>query len=274
MRDGSSGASTNQFFICGLDEGGVPVEISFALMERMQRQLAVSSDAVRGEEIGGLLLGSCRQWGDRHIIRVVDFELIACEHARGPSWTLSRQDRAGFARAIRRATEKRGLLPIGWFRTHTRPGVYLDQHDSELHNEYFAHPGSMVVAIRPEANGGHATAGLFFWEDGQLQRTRPLNTFTFNAELLGYDPPPPAPEPAPVLSSEPSLRVTLLGWAKRAALWAPVAAGLALGAFWEPADTAPRPVASVVVSETARHAVAPKPPVGESHSIPAVRPQP
>src|SRR4051794_26217181 len=54
-----------------------------------------------GAEIGGLLLGSY----DRKSVTISDYAAMDCEHATGPSFTLSTRDEAKLAELIRKHGE-------------------------------------------------------------------------------------------------------------------------------------------------------------------------
>ena len=135
----------------------------------------------RDPEIGGLLLGSV-QPGEPILITVDDLELIPSAHARGPSYTLTSGERAGLEKRIRQRGGGPGAPAIvGWFRTHSRPGLYLDQGDLTLMNELFAAPGDVALVVAPQPE---PKAGFFFWENGDIHRQAPYLAFPFDEEAL------------------------------------------------------------------------------------------
>lgn len=217
--------SSSEHFVWAVDGKPVSVHVAADAVRQIEALLQAEGGE-RHPEIGGFLLGHARQVNDAWIVRVDAIELASCEHARGQSFTLSRRDRDAFARQMRRLS-KQGV--VGLFRSHTRPGLYLDQHDMQLFGEFFSHPAAIALAVREDAQ-----AGFFFWEDGEVNRSRPYVTFTCRAEALHFAPQPvkEIPLPAPHRPS-PQLRKELL--------WFPLAAAVALGIFWTPSVPFERP---------------------------------
>ncbi len=161
----------------------------------------------RGTEIGGLLLGKILPGFGRTVL-IEDFELMPCEYLRGASYTLSPADRKLLGARVARS--KAGRV-VGYFRSHTRPGMYLDQDDFAVFGRYFPDPSQVFLLVRPSTEGP-ATGGFFFWEDGDINRRSPYRQFPFDSQRLstGGFPitgGPPAPTPitrlAPVAVPKP-----------------------------------------------------------------------
>jgi TonB family protein len=127
---------------------------------------------------------------------------------------------------------------VGWFRTHSRPGLFLDQHDYHLMCDFFGHPAAVALLVRPDDE-----AGFFVWEQGHMHRVRPARTFPLRPDALG-DRATPAPAespaaygPATVNRWWSNLKVpTFPGGARLHPLlrWSPVVLGLVAGWFWTP----------------------------------------
>ena len=118
-----------------------------------------------GAEIGGILLG-CFRGGT---LRVLDYRPLDCEHASGPSFTLSEGDHARMtellADAARGSAERQ---PVGWYHSHTRSEIILSEADREIHFRYFPEPWQTALVLRPHAFQP-ARAAFFFREaDGSL----------------------------------------------------------------------------------------------------------
>jgi len=149
----------------------------------------------RGSEIGGVLLG--RTAPDGRTVLVEDFSSVPCEHLRGASYILSPKERHALgARLERRRLDQ---VVVGYFRSHTRRGLYLDQDDFAIISSYFPDPSQVFLVVRPDADGS-AVGGFFFWEDGEINRRSPYRQFPFDRQrLLAGDFPitdAPAPRPA------------------------------------------------------------------------------
>jgi hypothetical protein len=158
----------------------IMIQISMDLVERLGEAVQQSlGSGARGMEIGGLLLGRVLPGFGRTVL-VEDFEPAPCEYLRGASYTLSPKDRQTLGtRLARRGTGR----VVGYFRSHTRPGMYLDQDDFAVFSHYFPEPSQVFLLVRPSTEGA-ATGGFFFWEDGDINRRSPYRQFPFDSGQL------------------------------------------------------------------------------------------
>ncbi|HYO82634.1 MAG TPA: TonB family protein [Bryobacteraceae bacterium] len=246
----------------------ISIHLDLDVVQRLEELIGPENHPERAVERGGILLGRVRQVNERYIVSVEGVEEVPCEHARGESFTLSRHDLRVFDEALRR-NNRRGV--VGWFRTHSRPGLFVDQHDFNLLQDHFSHPAAVSLLVRPDR-----TAGFFLWNEHDMERTRPESTFTLRPEALGLNAKPPgAATPASVPSSR--------SWFPAPTLlrWTPAVLGLAAGVLWTPAmlrqdDTlvsTPEPVVEQQRSRTAEPPQNVEPPVvgGARPYVPAAR---
>src|ERR1700720_3443016 len=91
-----------------------------------------------GLEIGGVLFG---RYGEGSL-QIEAFRILECEHAAGPSFTLSEADHVRLRDLIDSAGAE-GLHPVGWFRSRTRSEISLSEADTALHQTYFPEPGQV-----------------------------------------------------------------------------------------------------------------------------------
>jgi hypothetical protein len=203
--------------------GSISIHLSLEAVERIAAAIEQGlGTGSRGVEIGGILLGRSVT-GDSRTVFVDGFECVPFQHWRGASFTASPKDRETLA--VRIARKKPGQV-VGYFRSHTRPGLYLDQDDFNTISSYFPDPAQVFLVVRP-APDGPATAGFFFWEEGDINRKAPYRQFPLDSErlLAGGFPlaggpampaarqpapvPPAARKPAPVLPAAASLKSVL-----------------------------------------------------------------
>ena len=224
----------------------------------------------RGLEVGGLLLGWVEKGEELRVI-VQDFEPFEAEHLRGPSYTLSAADRERLEQRIEYwGSNATGLSVVGYYRGHTRPGLYLDEDDFHIIREYFADPGQVCLLIRPSFTET-SMAGFFFWEDADIQRQSSYLEFPFERAQLHSEalpirvvrdtqpvetsPPPDVAVAVPVATSaQPANRTRAANWqavVERVSRWwwIPMAAGLLMA--W--ALGGPHPASKSVAVEPARH---------------------
>jgi proteasome lid subunit RPN8/RPN11 len=144
-----------------------------------------------GAEIGGVLLGK-HQDG---CVRIVDYAPLECEHALGPSFTLSPADRTRLAEMIAAARKgSGGRRPVGWYHSHTRSEIFLSDADIDIHKRYFPEPWQVALVLKPRTFD--PTRGAFFFreEDGRIDGTAAACEFTL-APLAA------APVPAAIVAA-------------------------------------------------------------------------
>lgn len=225
-------------------EGRVPsIQLSLAVVHRLEADIMKGFWAVpkRGMEVGGVLLGRVETNGDTVVV-VDDYEAVSCEHRRGPSYVLSEPDRKRLEKVLRRAAGSKQV--VGFYRSHTRLGLYLDQDDMAVIDNYFAGPNHVFLLVRPDATKPGA-AGFFIREEEGIHRQSTYLEFPFSrAELLKQSgvaieqleepaaapqPPARASRPRPVVLPALPLRMPRVKWG----LVGKVAAGLAAFALIE-----------------------------------------
>ncbi len=102
-----------------------------------------------GIEIGGVLFGAFEESS----VRLDAFRIIECEHASGPSFTLSDRDLTLLKQQLANAAsdpELESLQPVGWFIAHTRSELRMNERELALFDELFPEPGRMTLLIKPE----------------------------------------------------------------------------------------------------------------------------
>lgn len=120
-----------------------------------------------GLEVGGVLFG--RREGER--VRVLAARSIPCKHLLGPSFTLSPEEHEELAALLLEARQNpdlAGMIPVGWYHSHTRSGLLYTDADAHLHNRHFPQPWQIGLLLRPEA-GKPTQFGIFVrGRDGEL----------------------------------------------------------------------------------------------------------
>ena len=119
-----------------------------------------------GAEIGGILLGS----RDGNTISITDYQALDCEHAMGPSFTLSPRDQTNLAELIGKAKRNpRDRQPVGWYHSHTRSEIFLSETDQDIHKRFFPEPWQVALVLKPHTF--EPTRGGFFFReaDGSIR---------------------------------------------------------------------------------------------------------
>lgn len=155
---------------------GAPVNVLIELpaVDRL-RAAAVRPEA----EIGGILLGTF----DGNFTVITGFEEIESEHRRGVGYALSAKDERRLASRLGARSRKDREQVVGFFRSHRRSGMYLDESDNSILSNYFRSPQQVAMLVKPGPDGT-ATGGFFFWEDGDLNRKQSYLQFPMDSREL------------------------------------------------------------------------------------------
>jgi hypothetical protein len=161
---------------------GSPVQIHLRLevVERLANELRQSLANSRDQlgETGGLLLG--RVAADRNSTEITEHRPLSNGHWSGQRYVLQQSDRE---RLMDAKAESKSLLGapfvVGYYRTHVRPNLFLDEDDMSLMRECFPEPHSVALLIKP-SRVGSPVAGFFFWDKGQINSEFSFLEFPFN----------------------------------------------------------------------------------------------
>ncbi len=145
---------------------GAPIEVHIKLdvVDRVRLQISATHP-----QPGGVLLGR------------VQGPLIHI-HSAKPLATL---DNASIEAVLKEESVNRSTV-VGYYRVDSAEVLRLSAYDAELAQRYFPSPSSIILLIRP-GNTGVPTAGVFFWDAGQLFGDFALLEFPFDSALLAME---------------------------------------------------------------------------------------
>ena len=152
-----------------------------------------------GAEIGGILLGRFEN------VRLVisGYAALDCEHAYGPSFTLSPPDEARLEQLLSsHANPDGGLRPVGWYHSHTRSEIFLSDTDLKIHQRFFPESWQVALVMKPHTFQP-ARIGFFFREaDGSIRanssyREELLDAAPIRQIPAGASDAPPSNDPPP-----------------------------------------------------------------------------
>jgi len=183
-----TGTTTSPFYVWKPAEKALSVQLQFDVIDRILLEVMRGFGAVpkRGAEVGGILLGTAETQGDRTVVKVEDFEPVESDHASGPSYILSEDDRAAFAESMERWRQgpDRRIYAVGYYRGHTREGICLAAEDLSILDEMFPEQPAIALVVKPYATKV-SMAGIFFREDGQFRADASALEFPFRRKELG-----------------------------------------------------------------------------------------
>jgi len=178
--DPAPAVETKHFFAWEPPEERISIQLRLDVMERMERDVIEAFKALpkRGAEVGGLLLGRAEQ-GDPQRVFIDDFVAVACEYRRGPSYFLSETDQAELERTLSRCQSR----VVGFYRSHTRQNLSLDEEDQRRIHTYFSGPSNVFLLIKP-LSVTNCVAGFFFWREGVVHGEASQLEFRFGGRSL------------------------------------------------------------------------------------------
>ena len=171
------------------------IQLAFDVIDRMNVEIMRGFGAVRrrGTEVGGVLLGRIDPVGRHTYITIDDFEPVPCEYSFGPSYILSMNDMQYLRKTLAQfdPSSGRDLYTVGFYRSHTRDGLFLDDNDLKFFREYFPDPLHVALAVKPFVTKA-GIAGFFFEEpNNAIVGTSSYLEFPFRRKDLA-----PSPEEA------------------------------------------------------------------------------
>jgi proteasome lid subunit RPN8/RPN11 len=129
-----------------------------------------------GIEIGGVLFGRREPDG----LKVTAYRELACEHAFGPSFTLSESDCRALQVLLDTSKNDPELLElqaVGWYVSHTRSELLLSEKDLRLFERFFPEAWQIALVLRPN-RFDPVRAGFFFREtDGSVHASASRHEF-------------------------------------------------------------------------------------------------
>src|SRR3954454_6123740 len=185
------------------------IQIALDVIDRMNIEIMRGFGAVRrrGAEVGGLLLGRIEPSGSHTFVSIDDFEPVPCEYAFGPSYILSAQDLQHLRKSLAHFDPSAGrdLYTVGYYRSHTRDGLSLDERDLKFFREYFPDPLHVALLVKPFATKA-GVAGFFVEQKGNINGAASALEFPFRRkDLVGA---PDEPEETPAEVRQPETRRT------------------------------------------------------------------
>jgi hypothetical protein len=169
-----------------VDQSPIVIEYSLVALEEIRHEVIRGFQKLSrgGLDVGGVLYGN----RDGRTIRILAMRPIQCEHAHGPAFLLSDDDRRLLAEGLKSdGTDPslHGFVCLGWFVSHPRAEIQLTASDLEIYEKFFPSPWQVTMVIRP-ARGGAMRAGFFVREaDGSVNGGRSYQEFNFPDRLAG-----------------------------------------------------------------------------------------
>src|SRR5262249_46352870 len=124
------------------------------------------------------------------IVEIDGFDPLESEHAAGPSFMLSAEDRRRLeGRIAHHKKTANGSSVVGFYRSHTRKGFGLTVEDLSVMSGYFSKATDVFLLVKPnDARPG--SGGFFIWEGGRIRPETPHSPFPFDSVSLlngGYE---------------------------------------------------------------------------------------
>ncbi|MBI1787943.1 MAG: Mov34/MPN/PAD-1 family protein [Acidobacteria bacterium] len=171
---------------------GVQIEIKCRVLREIRKHARSSMNV----EICGVLVGARN--GEK---TVVDASIPGEEARQGGSHVTFTQETWTHIYQVKdsRFPDKR---IVGWYHSHPGFGIFLSEHDTFIHRNFFSDPSQIAWVYDPHSD----EEGCFAWEHGDIKR---LDAITLRdepcesggtgdhrpSEYVGEEPEQPGPEP-------------------------------------------------------------------------------
>jgi hypothetical protein len=163
-----------------------------------------------GMEVGGILIGSRQD----NVIRIVDTRPVSIEYGRGPYFLLTDADNDSLhelLETVNREVRHKRLQVVGYYESHTRRGVSLEETNLEAFDAHFGATPAVCIVVKPLRDQAPLTAIYIRDQAGNISATQPVE----NREALDFyrddavaqpdDASVVAPPPAPVAALIPPI---------------------------------------------------------------------
>jgi hypothetical protein len=149
----------------GPEDSPIGIHINLDAVDGIARDVLEGLDSTprRDGEVGGLLLGRVVPGGSA--VWVEQFQRIPCEHIYGPHFILTDRDTAALEDAATKIFEARDVAVVGLYRSHTRPGLQLEESDFDLMRRYFSDPSDLILLVKP-GKGNNLFGQFYRYEPG------------------------------------------------------------------------------------------------------------
>jgi proteasome lid subunit RPN8/RPN11 len=100
---------------------------------------------------------------------------------------------------------------VGWYHSHPGFGVFLSEHDTFIHRNFFSDPSQIAWVYDPHSD----EEGCFAWEDGEIQRITEMAVHDDPGEACVVETSPVnrlAEEPEPQTRATPGGRTRIVRW--------------------------------------------------------------
>lgn len=143
-----------------------------------------------GAEIGGILLGK----HEKGRLVISDYAALDCEHAFGPSFTLSPKDEGKLSQLLARSQGRAcddggraddGGQVIGWYHSHTRSEIFLSDADLEIHRRFFPEPWQIALVMKPHTFQPVRISFFFREPDGSIRASAAYGEIVLEALPMG-----------------------------------------------------------------------------------------
>ncbi len=156
------------------------IEYSRPVLNEILTQVVDAFEAyfAGGYEVGGVLYGE----HSGGTVRIRARRPLPI-HPPRPSFVLSKQDEGALKQLLEARTgdpELAGLIPVGWYHSHTRSEIFLSESDLEIYDTWFPEPWQIALVFRPSEEEP-VRAGFFFREsDGFIRADQSYQEISFD----------------------------------------------------------------------------------------------
>ena len=145
-----AGPNAAEYLEWGPAESPVVVRMHLDAVDGIARDVieGVNASPRRDLEVGGLLVGRVTG-SDQQAVWIERYQRISCDHSFGSHFILDATDTTSLEQAAAGIFAAREMAVVGLYRSHTRPGLQLEESDYDLIRSYFSDPSDLVLLVKP-----------------------------------------------------------------------------------------------------------------------------
>jgi len=154
-------------------------------LDRLWEEISQNFDPVRQEkEVGGMLMGTIQKNQDGVQIVVRLFVPLSCSYQDGCAYHLSADDNSAVQTYLDRCGNLLRWRLVGFYRSHCRAGMGLDDEDLSLARQHLIDPPGVLLLMKSKTVTADSPLGVLFVFDSKEFQKEPAYAFPFDPTSL------------------------------------------------------------------------------------------
>jgi hypothetical protein len=175
-----------EFYTWPFPDGPIRIQLAADVIGRLRRIVATSApanDLQNGSETGGFLLGKVDAETDT--VQIWNYRPVPRQSRADRHYTVP--GRVEYEKVVEETRQTGdGLQVVGYYRSHLRVGLYLDDEDLAFCQECLSDRLSAFLLVKPQDDGSFS-AGFFFSDNGHIHSPFSFLEFPLSVDKLQFE---------------------------------------------------------------------------------------